>query len=390
MPATLLTAVAVAVVVVVGAAAAQDYQRPGCALRCRGNFECVHYNQFCDGYADCPAGEDEICDDSTVGPMELPKCIITESQFCNGVKDCLDGSDEAKCVSTTAPALVNLGTDWLWTWPLVGAVLCALVCTAVALSLRYMRVKRQQRRDARRRAAAERLAAESAAGGAASGGAHRRPLNLPSYTEATSTPFDGGCPNMSYCVGPADLPPDYQEALREAERQSALEKQLLQPGSGGGVPAPLLLLLPRQHAAPEEIDCRLVMLDSDGLDPPMLPHSQQLPPPAAFERGTASLSAPPSYHCKPPYGHGSAMPAAGCCAAEAPGAMAAAADAVTTPLPAHATGLSSGGPSTIPAPSYEAVISGSDGICFAAGGRPKPCSTGSSSSEVAGTHHSMC
>ncbi|XP_037339555.2 low-density lipoprotein receptor-related protein 2 isoform X1 [Pungitius pungitius] len=68
---------------------------------CKNNFQCVPYNHFCDGEADCKDGSDEeectsSCETDQFMCAHGQKCI-EQGQVCDGVPQCQDRSDELRC-----------------------------------------------------------------------------------------------------------------------------------------------------------------------------------------------------------------------------------------------------------------------------------------------------
>uniref|UniRef100_G3PJ24 EGF-like domain-containing protein n=1 Tax=Gasterosteus aculeatus aculeatus TaxID=481459 RepID=G3PJ24_GASAC len=68
---------------------------------CQNKFQCVPYNHFCDGEADCKDGSDEeecalSCETDQFQCAHGKKCI-EQGQVCDGVPQCQDRSDELSC-----------------------------------------------------------------------------------------------------------------------------------------------------------------------------------------------------------------------------------------------------------------------------------------------------
>ncbi|XP_031628154.1 putative vitellogenin receptor isoform X2 [Contarinia nasturtii] len=74
-------------------------------FQCKSNKTiCLDMEKRCNGYTDCPKGEDEMdCKDCTVDEFKCAdsgQCVL-QSWRCDGVKDCKDASDEKNCNSTS-------------------------------------------------------------------------------------------------------------------------------------------------------------------------------------------------------------------------------------------------------------------------------------------------
>lgn len=103
---------------------------PGPSSECGTNlFECdsgtcIAKTYVCDGFNDCPGGEDELhcsdmkkCDGVTFRCRSDGICLPME-KYCNGIVDCVDGSDEQYCTSksnkdpktTDLSATCNIGS----------------------------------------------------------------------------------------------------------------------------------------------------------------------------------------------------------------------------------------------------------------------------------------
>ena len=72
-----------------------------CEFVCYRSKVCIKGSYVCDGYKDCPHGEDETCcrKDNFVC-RESGKCI-SRSHLCDNSTDCPNGEDEKDCASTT-------------------------------------------------------------------------------------------------------------------------------------------------------------------------------------------------------------------------------------------------------------------------------------------------
>uniref|UniRef100_A0A914DP20 Chitin-binding type-2 domain-containing protein n=1 Tax=Acrobeloides nanus TaxID=290746 RepID=A0A914DP20_9BILA len=69
-------------------------------LNLLGRSDCIDYERHCDGYKDCPGGEDEIncrLTDAKYLLCENQKQSVRKDQWCDGVDQCADGSDEKYC-----------------------------------------------------------------------------------------------------------------------------------------------------------------------------------------------------------------------------------------------------------------------------------------------------
>ena len=74
-------------------------------VKCNDSANCVHKLNFCDGYNNCPNGEDEgkICTDELCQSIGKIKCnnssiCINRLSICDGYNDCPNGDDEGKMV----------------------------------------------------------------------------------------------------------------------------------------------------------------------------------------------------------------------------------------------------------------------------------------------------
>lgn len=66
----------------------------------RGLYHCYTEAQTCDGFNDCPDGDDELnctsCKNGAFHCAQSQRCIASHKR-CDGVQDCPDLADELNC-----------------------------------------------------------------------------------------------------------------------------------------------------------------------------------------------------------------------------------------------------------------------------------------------------
>lgn len=82
---------------------------PSNDFECTDKNRCFNYHQICDGKFDCDDHSDEICDfcpeNSVACSVNTTSCFNPRTQRCNGYYDCPSGEDEFNCTTTCTNAI---------------------------------------------------------------------------------------------------------------------------------------------------------------------------------------------------------------------------------------------------------------------------------------------